>query len=335
MRRQAGDTLVEVTMALAILSLVLLSSSVLAARAFSLGGAARQQEIAANLIQQQAEALRNYRDSNIDDQNGVNRNWPQFIVATGPLVGPFYMRSQSNSWTPAAIGAGGPFTNGIYQISITSTAVPGTSSDEMKYDITALWQSDGGAAGSCPANPAYHGNCLTITTYLSDLDNLQPCSNSVGACNPIGWTPPLPPPPLPPPAITANLTVRGTISGTDQFYDYTQGESVNIQWTSSNATACTVTTAFSGMGTGTSGNWTNYDNQGMESYPNGSTRPLTYVLTCTNSTTGATPVTQTVTATEIACYPRQYSPSYGEAPYGEYQTFGSGGVHDYPCPVQP
>ena len=62
-RRQAGDTLIEVTLALTILALVLVSSMALATRAFRLGQAAKENTAAANLIQQQAESLRNYRDS--------------------------------------------------------------------------------------------------------------------------------------------------------------------------------------------------------------------------------------------------------------------------------
>ena len=65
MRAQRGDTLIEVTLALAILASVIASTTALAASAFRLGQNARQRTEAASLMQQASEMLRNQRDSAI------------------------------------------------------------------------------------------------------------------------------------------------------------------------------------------------------------------------------------------------------------------------------
>jgi prepilin-type N-terminal cleavage/methylation domain-containing protein len=66
---ERGDTLIEVTIALAILGLVLLSSFVVATTAFRLGQTARERTQLAEEAQNQMEALRSFRD---------NHTWQQF-----------------------------------------------------------------------------------------------------------------------------------------------------------------------------------------------------------------------------------------------------------------
>jgi prepilin-type N-terminal cleavage/methylation domain-containing protein len=67
---QRGDTLIEVTMALAILAVVLLSATLITTRAFRLGQTARERTMVAEAAQVQAEALRSFRD---------NRTWTEFL----------------------------------------------------------------------------------------------------------------------------------------------------------------------------------------------------------------------------------------------------------------
>ena len=59
---QRGETLIEVTIALIIIGLVLLSAYVLTTRAFQLGQSAKERSQAAQLLQKQAEGLRSIRD---------------------------------------------------------------------------------------------------------------------------------------------------------------------------------------------------------------------------------------------------------------------------------
>jgi Tfp pilus assembly protein PilV len=67
--KQRGDTLIEVTFALAILGFVLLGSTAIAAAAFRMGQTARERTQVAEAAQGQLEALRSFRD---------NHTWPEF-----------------------------------------------------------------------------------------------------------------------------------------------------------------------------------------------------------------------------------------------------------------
>ncbi len=82
MRRpdQRGETLVEVVMALGILSLVLVSSYALATGTFRLGRGAGERTQAVNYLQEQAEALRTYRNQTptwADFQTSMTNNQNQ------------------------------------------------------------------------------------------------------------------------------------------------------------------------------------------------------------------------------------------------------------------
>jgi type II secretory pathway pseudopilin PulG len=69
-RRDAGDTLIEVTMALSILSMVLMSSTVVATNAFRLGQTAKEATAVSLAAQGQMEAVRAFRD---------NHTWALFL----------------------------------------------------------------------------------------------------------------------------------------------------------------------------------------------------------------------------------------------------------------
>jgi prepilin-type N-terminal cleavage/methylation domain-containing protein len=66
---QRGDTLIEVTIALAILGFVLLGATAIAAMAFRTGQTARERTQVAATAQEQLEALRSFRD---------NHTWGEF-----------------------------------------------------------------------------------------------------------------------------------------------------------------------------------------------------------------------------------------------------------------
>jgi prepilin-type N-terminal cleavage/methylation domain-containing protein len=68
-RSERGDTLIEVTLALAILGMVLLGSTAIAATAFRTGQTARERTQIAAVAQSQLEALRSFRD---------NHTWAEF-----------------------------------------------------------------------------------------------------------------------------------------------------------------------------------------------------------------------------------------------------------------
>jgi prepilin-type N-terminal cleavage/methylation domain-containing protein len=75
---QQGDTLVEVTLALAILALVLTGAFTAANKAFLLGQDAKERSQLVSLAQQQAEALQSFRDSH---------KWAEFVHGR-PLATP-------------------------------------------------------------------------------------------------------------------------------------------------------------------------------------------------------------------------------------------------------
>jgi type II secretory pathway pseudopilin PulG len=74
MRWHQGDTLIEVTFALAILGFVLLGSTAIASTAFRTGQNARERTEVAEVAQEQMEALRSFRD---------NHTWDQFRNGSG------------------------------------------------------------------------------------------------------------------------------------------------------------------------------------------------------------------------------------------------------------
>ena len=113
-RWHAGDSLVEVTVALAILSFVLLSSTVLTADAFRVGETATERLQVADVAQEQLEALRGFRDNN---------TWATFQAGVDPVAAGFHMQIQtgaSTQWVPVA-GALTPTSPGSSLTVPTST----------------------------------------------------------------------------------------------------------------------------------------------------------------------------------------------------------------------
>ena len=70
---QRGDTLVEVTIAFAILAMVLIGSYTTAQHAFQIGQTARERSQLVNYTQQQTEALKSFRDSH---------TWNEFVYGS-------------------------------------------------------------------------------------------------------------------------------------------------------------------------------------------------------------------------------------------------------------
>ncbi len=155
---QKGDTLVEVTIALAILSMVLVSSFSLAGSAYRLGSSAKERSQAANGIQRQAEGLRNYRDSH---------NWTDFrnAITGAPVFGfnqEFHMAIVSNRWNLSTSPAR-KLTDGIFTYFIMARDI---NPDKIQFDIRAEWEEAG--------RNGVVINSTTITTYLVNLDGMGP-----------------------------------------------------------------------------------------------------------------------------------------------------------------
>lgn len=173
---QRGDTLVEVTLALAILSLVLAGAFTTANRAFNLGQNAKERSQLVSDAQQQAEALESFRDSH---------SWPEFLNG-GPgysgirtrLGSPdcdltiaavqhcFHMEQQTvggkTQWLPVVGLSTGSQTAGLSTLYITTSDVIVAPS----YDFTIAYRVPPRGGGPDLAN--------SLKLKLVDLDGLRP-----------------------------------------------------------------------------------------------------------------------------------------------------------------
>lgn len=122
--RDRGDTLVEVTIALAILSFVLLGSILVAENAFRIGQTARERTQLSEQAQAQMEALRSFRD---------NHTWDEFLYGNASLgysgvfntAPPFHMITKSISgatqWVPITATMAGSVPTSSLGINLVSS----------------------------------------------------------------------------------------------------------------------------------------------------------------------------------------------------------------------
>lgn len=142
-KKQRGETLVEVVMALGILSLVLVSSYALATGTFRIGRGAGERTQAVGYLQQQAEALRSYRDA---------QKWSEFTTklagytgGTGGLYFCMIKQSTTNTWQPIT-AQGNDCRVGVYSIKIAAQSsdphpelAPDNLSQQYRFTIEATW----------------------------------------------------------------------------------------------------------------------------------------------------------------------------------------------------
>ena len=162
MRRldERGETLVEVVMALGILSLVLVTSYALATGTFRLGRGAGERTQAVNYLQQQAEALRTYRNQTDWDVTFVNTM--SGLTANGAT---FCMKLDAvdKKWTPVKSFDPACKVDGI-ELAISSSTV-GNAADLYEFKLAATW--DVATQGN---EVTFQGNEVTLTTKLAKLN---------------------------------------------------------------------------------------------------------------------------------------------------------------------
>ncbi len=170
---QRGDTLVEVTMALAILALVLTGAFVMANKAFRLGQDAKERSQIVGDAQQQAEALQSFRDSHkwsefTTGNSAIGLPGINVRAATGGCIQPcFHMVQQTvgglNQWVPAAgPGTDSGLIGGLGYIRIMATAVAGSPA---AFDFTVQY--------GIPARDGGPDLTSAIRLRLTNLDLLR------------------------------------------------------------------------------------------------------------------------------------------------------------------
>ncbi len=125
---RAGDTLIEVMLATAILSFVLVSSYALVSRATRIGVAAREQSQAVYYLQQQAEIAKTVTQLKWDESQSTSGSY---------YFDPSSWAEKSGTYSPEE-GSGVD-----YKISYTKTKLPinTNQADQIIYKITANWTS--------------------------------------------------------------------------------------------------------------------------------------------------------------------------------------------------
>ena len=172
-RSQRGETLIEITLALAILSMILLATFKLVSSGFALNELAKQRTQVSNLLQEQAEALRNYRDNTVKDTT----SWNTFSASTTtPAVPAFTMQPTGPVGAWAIAGPTyTPSINGlptIFTITIVGVVAPPVlpalpDTDHLRFTITATWPG---------------GNSSDVVTDLVRLDDFHPKDCSLVTC---------------------------------------------------------------------------------------------------------------------------------------------------------
>lgn len=176
-RDQAGDTLVEVVMALAILAVTLVTAYNIANNAYSEGLQSREQTQAIYLAQEQAEHLYLYRD-NLIAQNPTS---PPAIM-TGVHFGTCSSICHFNpgSTTPSGgIYSPAIFNGLVYNVSIEPPASGSiyVNADELAFTVKVTW--DSALTTGVVVGPSTNENTTTLNLILVDKRGIVPRDCSI------------------------------------------------------------------------------------------------------------------------------------------------------------
>lgn len=206
-RRERGDTLVEVTLALAILSSVLLGSMAIATRAFSISRTAQERTHVANEAQAQMETLRAFRDNHTWDEflNGKSGQYYGILGASTTSCVPapelvdgkcFHMRAATVGAHQEFVPSGGSTVGSVPTSFIEITVSPGvgTPPEQVDIDISYGFQTSGGVSSNVGhlktrlTNPKVAGVAPACSGGVNDLVMAMDASSSMTA----QWNPPAP-----------------------------------------------------------------------------------------------------------------------------------------------
>jgi Tfp pilus assembly protein PilV len=174
LHRANGDTLVEVVIALAILAVMLASAYNVANYSYNVGAQARESTEAAQLIQDQAEELRLYRDGQVAaDPSGTGDIFSAFGDPAAPT--PFYMGTNGVLHTGSGTGIGICYNLPTCSVTdyVTETTNTNNLLNELSINIQVSWTS---ILSNTPQTSQ-------INYYLTDTRPIAPCDNSIaGTC---------------------------------------------------------------------------------------------------------------------------------------------------------
>lgn len=175
-RKERGDTLIEVVMATAIMTVLLVTAYNVANLAFRVGVQARERTEAIHVVQSQAERLRAWRDQlvqGIDPATGQQSDSSKRFFSVNDF-GPCSAsgcRVEANGTGYKAVPAGSADANNLYTITVVP---PASFSPSATFKITAQWES---ATSTQP-------NTSSIDFTLADTTGLTPrdCSALPSSC---------------------------------------------------------------------------------------------------------------------------------------------------------
>ena len=179
---QRGDTLIEVSIALAIISMVLTGAYVVSETAFKAGQRAKQRSQAVNAAQEQAEALKSFRDSH---------TWQEFVRgdSAGTFGGVIVRQSIDCNPDPLIVDhcfhmkkmlVGGvrqwvPVPGGAPSLAGTSVAIRSATNDAPSPPTYLFSVGYGGVSLGGSRNDAStnHNTKANLVVVLADLDILK------------------------------------------------------------------------------------------------------------------------------------------------------------------
>ncbi len=126
--KQSGDTLLEVTLAIAVLGALLGGTYAIARRGLRVGQASQERIEALKVLEGQAERLRAYRDSSSWNLSSLSTNTFCFVP---------------NSANPVLLASGQPCgigPDGRYNVAITYQSTPAPP----QFVLRATWKAAGG-----------------------------------------------------------------------------------------------------------------------------------------------------------------------------------------------
>lgn len=159
---QRGDTLIEVAIAMAILSITLFHAYNLSSQSSQMGLSAREQGQVTQLMEHQADGLRHMRD-----QSGEWEDFKNELPVSGSNVNAFHLRVQGGEWRVVNNEGSGEDIIGDafsrYTIGITGNLVDGD--DKLEATIEADWDDVSGSRQT-----------TELGTVLVNVDSVAPPS---------------------------------------------------------------------------------------------------------------------------------------------------------------